>query len=46
MDTANVKIKVLSQSLESATELIEKATKKQEQNLKQKYASYKKEKTA
>jgi replicative DNA helicase len=44
MDTANVKIKVLSQSTESATEIIEKATKKQEENLKQKYSAYKKEK--
>lgn len=44
MDTGNVKIKVLSQSTESATEIIEKATKKQEENLKQKYSAYKKEK--
>ena len=44
MDTSNVKIKVLSQSTESATEIIEKATKKQEENLKQKYKNYKKEK--
>lgn len=44
MDTSNVKIKVLSQSTETATEIIEKATKKQEENLKQKYKSYKKEK--
>jgi replicative DNA helicase len=44
MDTSNVKIKVLSQSSESATEIIEKATKKQEENLKQKYKNYKKEK--
>jgi replicative DNA helicase len=44
MDTSNVKIKVLSQSAESATEIIEKATKKQEENLKQKYKNYKKEK--
>jgi len=46
MDTSNVKIKVLSQSTESATEIIEKATKKQEENLKQKYKNYKKEKKA
>lgn len=46
MDTANVKIKVLSQSTESATEIIEKATKKQEANLKEKYKNYKKEKVA
>jgi len=44
MDTSNVKIKVLSQSSETATEIIEKATKKQEANLKEKYKSYKKEK--
>lgn len=44
MDTSNVKIKVLSQSTETATELIEKATKKQEANLKEKYKNYKKEK--
>jgi replicative DNA helicase len=44
MDTSNVKIKVLSQSTETATEIIEKATKKQEENLKQKYKNYKKEK--
>jgi len=44
MDTSNVKIKVLSQSAESATEIIEKATKRQEANLKEKYKNYKKEK--
>jgi replicative DNA helicase len=44
MDTANVKIKVLSQSVETATEIIEKATKKQEQVLKDKYKNFKKEK--
>jgi archaellum biogenesis ATPase FlaH len=44
MDTANVKIKVLQQSTESATEIIENATKKQEENLKQKYRDYKKQK--
>ena len=42
MDTANVKIKVLSQSTETATEIIEKATKKQEQVLKDKYKTFKK----
>jgi KaiC/GvpD/RAD55 family RecA-like ATPase len=46
MDTANVKIKVLQQSTESATEIMEKATKKQEENLKQKYKNYKKEQKA
>jgi len=46
MDTSNVKIKVLSQSAETATEIIEKATKKQEESLKQKYKNYKKEKRA
>ena len=44
MDTSNVKIKVLSQSTESATEIIEKATKKQEENLREKYKNYKKKK--
>jgi replicative DNA helicase len=44
MDTSNVKIKVLSQSTETATEIIEKATKKQEENLRSKYKNYKKEK--
>jgi len=44
MDTANVKIKVLQQSTESATEIMEKATKRQEENLKQKYRDYKKQK--
>lgn len=43
MDTANVKIKVLQQSTESATEIIENATKKQEEELKKKYKNYKKE---
>jgi replicative DNA helicase len=46
MDTSNVKIKVLSQSSETATEIIEKATKRQEANLKEKYKNYKKEKAA
>lgn len=46
MDTANVKIKVLQQSTETATEIMEKATKKQEENLKQKYKNYKKEQKA
>jgi KaiC/GvpD/RAD55 family RecA-like ATPase len=46
MDTANVKIKVLQQSTESATEIMEKATKRQEDELKKKYKNYKKEKTA
>ena len=45
MDTSNVKIKVLSQSTETATEIIDKATKRQEANLKEKYKNYKKEKT-
>jgi KaiC/GvpD/RAD55 family RecA-like ATPase len=43
MDTSNVKIKVLQQSTETATEIMEKATKKQEANLKEKYKNYKKE---
>jgi KaiC/GvpD/RAD55 family RecA-like ATPase len=46
MDTGNVKIKVLQQSTETATEIMEKATKKQEENLKQKYKNYKKEQKA
>jgi len=45
MDTANVKIKVLQQSTESATEIMEKATKRQEDELKKKYKNFKKEKT-
>ena len=44
MDTANVKIKVLQQSTESATEIMEKATKRQEDELKKKYKNFKKEK--
>jgi hypothetical protein len=46
MDTSNVKIKVLQQSTETATEIMENATKKQEANLKEKYKNYKKEKKA
>ena len=46
MDTANVKIKVLQQSTESATEIMENATKRQEDELKKKYKNFKKEKTA
>ncbi len=46
MDTSNVKIKVLSQSTETASEIIESATKKQEENLKQKYKSFRKERKA
>ena len=46
MDTANVKIKVLQQSTESATEIMEKATKRQEDELKKKYKNFKKEKAS
>jgi replicative DNA helicase len=46
MDTSNVKIKVLSQSTETASEIIESATKKQEENLKQKYKNFRKEQRA
>lgn len=46
MDTANVKIKVLQQSAETATEIIEKATKRQEDELKKKYKNFKKEKAS
>lgn len=44
MDTSNVKIKVLSESTETATEIMENAVKRQEDNLKQKYRDYKKQK--
>lgn len=46
MDTGNVKIKVLSQSAETASELLENATKRQEEELKKKYRNYKKEQKA
>jgi len=46
MDTANVKIKVLQQSTETATEIMEKATKRQEDELKKKYKNFKKEKAS
>jgi len=46
MDTSNVKIKVLSQSAETASEILESAMKKQEENLKQKYKSFRKEQRA
>ena len=46
MDTSNVEIKVLQQSTETATEIMEKATKRQEENLKEKYKNYKREKKA
>ena len=41
MDTSNVKIKVLSQSAETASEIIESATKKQEEELRKKYKKFK-----
>jgi len=46
MDTGNVKIKVLSQSTETAVDLMEKATQNQEKLLKEKYKNYKKEQRA
>lgn len=42
MDTSNVKIKVLQSSGESASDLIVKSSKEQEDNLKKKYSKYKK----
>ncbi len=46
MDTSTATIKVLSQSEETATELLESATKRQEDALKSKYKDFKKEKKA
>jgi replicative DNA helicase len=46
MDTSNVKIKVLSQSTETASEIMEKATKTQESLLREKYKTFKKDKVA
>jgi KaiC/GvpD/RAD55 family RecA-like ATPase len=46
MDTSNVKIKVLSQSTETASEIMEKATKTQESLLREKYKNFKKDKVA
>ena len=43
MDTKYVKIKVLQESTESASEIIAKSAKEQEQTLKQKYRQFKKE---
>jgi hypothetical protein len=43
MDTSNVKIKVLSQTNESISDIMEKSSKQRLDNLKQKYASFKKE---
>jgi archaellum biogenesis ATPase FlaH len=42
MDTSNVKIKVLQSNGESASDLIVKSSKEQEDNLKKKYSKYKK----
>lgn len=44
MDTKNVKIKVLEQSTESASDIIAKSAKEQEESLKKKYKAFKKEK--
>ena len=44
MDTKNVKIKVLEQSAESASDIIAKSAKEQEQSLRDKYKKFKKEK--
>jgi hypothetical protein len=41
MDTSNVKIKVLQSNGESASDIMVKSSKEQEQNLKQKYANFK-----
>jgi translation elongation factor EF-1beta len=43
MDTSNVKIKVLPQSNESVSDIMEKSSKERLDNLKQKYANFKKE---
>ena len=43
MDTSNVKIKVLPQSNESVSDIIEKSSRERLDNLKQKYANFKKE---
>jgi len=43
MDTSNVNIKVLSQTNESISDIMEKSSKVRLDNLKQKYASFKKE---
>jgi len=43
MDTKNVKIKVLQESMESADEIIQKSLKEQETSLKEKYRKFKKE---
>jgi hypothetical protein len=42
MDTSNVKIKVLQSNGESASDLMVKSSKEQEDNLKKKYSKYKK----
>ena len=42
MDTSNVKIKVLQSKGESASDLMVKTSKEQEENLKKKYSKYKK----
>ena len=41
MDTSSVKIKVLQSNGESASDIMVKSSKEQEQNLKQKYANFK-----
>ena len=43
MDTSNVKIKVLPQSNESVSDIMEKSSRERLDNLKQKYANFKKE---
>lgn len=43
MDTSNVKIKVLNRTDESIEDIINKSTKEKLENLKQKYAAFKKE---
>ena len=43
MDTSNVKIKVLSQTGESVNDIIQKSSKKRLEDLKEKYALFKKE---
>ena len=43
MDTSNVKIKVLNQTGESVNDIIQKSSKERLENLKEKYALFKKE---
>jgi replicative DNA helicase len=46
MDTKNVKIKVLQESTESASEIIANSSRQQEQSLKEKYRAFKKQQSS